>query len=386
MIDRRSLIAGGAAAAMAAGLAPRLAWAVAAPTSKRLVFIIQRGGADGMHILAPVGDPAYAGQRGVLAEDFADLPRLDSLFAMHPDLKNIGALYRTKQALFAHALASPYRDRSHFDAQNVLESGGTSAYQLKDGWLNRMIGLLPREEARALAIATAVPLALRGANEATSYAPSALPDASSALLERVGMLYEGDRQLHGLWGEAMRTRELTGDLDERSTRNAAATGALAARLLVPANGARVLMIETGGWDSHIHQRRQVQTAVRNLDAMVGALRDGLGPAWADTLVVVATEFGRTVKVNGTQGTDHGTGTVAMLIGGAVNNGGRVVADWPGLADSALYEARDLRPTIGLDAVLGSAVCGHYGLYPDRALAALFPQVKKSQFIGDLIRV
>lgn len=383
MIDRRLFIAGSSVAALASGFTPRLAFA-AAPTRKRFIFIIQRGGADGMHILAPVGDPAYAAQRGVLAQEFAAVPRLDAMFAMHPALVHIGALYQAKQALFAHAVASPYRDRSHFDAQNVLESGGTAAYRVKDGWLNRMLGLLPREEARGVALATAVPLALRGANPVSSYAPAALPDASADLLQQVSMLYAGDDQLHALWNEAMRTRELTGDLDRNSAQNAAATGALAARLLAPENGARVMMIETGGWDTHLQQRGRLGGRLKELDALVGALKAGLGTLWEETLVVVATEFGRTVKVNGTQGTDHGTGTAAMLLGGTVA-GGRVVADWPGLADAQLYEGRDLRPTLGLDTVIGSAVARHYDLMPGRAMATLFPDTRDARFLPELIR-
>lgn len=379
MIDRRLFIT----AALMPGFAPRLAFA-AASTQRRFVFVIQRGGADGMHILAPVGDPAYAAQRGALAEEFAAVPRLDAMFAMHPALVQVRALYRAKQVLFAHAVASPYRDRSHFDAQNVLESGGAAAYRVKDGWLNRMLGLLPQGEARAIALATAIPLAMRGSNRVGSYAPAALPDATADLLQQVSRLYEGDAQLHGLWNEAMRTRALTGDLDRNTTQNAAATGALAARLLVPEDGARVMMVETGGWDTHLQQRGRLAGKLKELDALIGALKSGLGPVWAETLVVVATEFGRTVKVNGTYGTDHGTGTVAMLMGGTVD-GGRVIADWPGLTDAQLHEGRDLRPTLGLDTVIGSAVARHYDLAPGRTMTTLFPDTKEARFLPDLIR-
>lgn len=383
MIDRRLFIAGSGAFALMPGFAPRLAFA-SASTRRRFVFIIQRGGADGMHVLAPVGDPAYAVQRGVLAEEFAAVPRLDAMFAMHPALLHIGALYRAKQALFAHAVASPYRDRSHFDAQNVLESGGAAAYRVKDGWLNRMLGLLPKGEARGIALATSVPLAMRGSNQVSSYAPAALPDASADLLQQVSMLYAGDDQLHALWNEAMRTRALTGDLDRNAVQNGAATGTLAARLLAPENGARVMMIETGGWDTHLQQRGRLAGKLKQLDALVGALKAGLGPLWEETLVVVATEFGRTVKVNGTLGTDHGTGTVAMLMGGRVD-GGRVVADWPGLGDAQLYEGRDLRPTLGLDTVIGSAVARHYDLVPGSTMATLFPDTGNARYLPELIR-
>jgi uncharacterized protein (DUF1501 family) len=369
-MDRRSFLGAAALGVLGTAFAPRMAFARAA-TTKRFVFIIQRGAADGLGMIAATGDPAFAGVRGASAEDFAIGAKLDTTFTLHHALAQSAALYRQGQALFAHAIASPYRDRSHFDGQNVLETGGTGAYQLKDGWLNRLLGLLPADSARAIAVATTVPLALRGAREVSSYAPSALPDVSDDLLARVTQLYAGDAQLHQLWDQALRTRALTGDLTADDGRNAAATGALAARLLVPENGARIATIETGGWDTHAGQRGRLGAQLKGLDALIGALQAGMGPLWADTMVLVATEFGRTVAFNGTGGTDHGQGAAAMLLGGGVK-GGRVLADWPGLATAQLYEGRDLRPTLGLDQFIGGAVAGHFELEPSRVLAALFP--------------
>lgn len=383
MISRRNLVLTGAAGALSLGFAPRLAFAQAA-TDRRFVFIIQRGAADGLATVAPVGDPAFAAQRGVLAEEFGDAPRLDAMFALHPRLTNVAQLYAAKQALFVHAVASPYRDRSHFDAQNVLETGGSAAYQLKDGWLNRMLGMLPDDARKGIAVAATIPMALRGRVEVASYAPSVLPDASDDLLGRVATLYAEDPQLHAIWQQATATRTLTGDLAGNNGRNAAATGALAARLLAAENGARIAMIETGGWDTHAGQRGRLGAQLGGLDQMVASLKDGLGPLWDKTMVLVATEFGRTVKVNGTQGTDHGTASVAWLLGGAVQ-GGRVVADWPGLGDAALYEGRDLRPTAGLDSVIGSAAAAHFGVDPARTMTAMFPGQKSARVMGGLVR-
>ncbi len=380
--SRRRFVALGASAVFASTFGARMAFARAA-TGRRFVFIIQRGAADGLHTVAPVGDPAYASQRGQLAEDFASAPKLDSMFALHPAMKNVYGLYGAKQALFLHAVASPYRDRSHFDGQNVLETGGTSAYQLKDGWLNRLLTLLPADD-KAIALAATVPLALRGPVEVASYAPSALPDASDDLLMRVTQMYQGDAQLHGIWEQATATKMLTSDLASDNGRNAAATGDLAAKMLAAENGSRIAMIETGGWDTHAGQRGRLAGQLNGLDQMIGALQKGLGPLWSNTVVLVATEFGRTVKVNGTQGTDHGTGSVAMLMGGAVN-GGRVVADWPGLADAALYENRDLKPTTGLDAVIGSTLSAHFDLSPQATVQKLFPDVQAARPIQDLVR-
>ncbi|ATY31906.1 DUF1501 domain-containing protein [Sphingomonas psychrotolerans] len=382
MITRRNFVALGASAVLTSGLGARMVLAKAA-TERRFVFIIQRGAADGLGTLAPLGDPAFAGQRGVLAQDFASAPRLDSLFALHPAMTNLHSLYQAKQALFVHAVASPYRERSHFDGQNVLETGGSSAYALKDGWLNRLLSLLPADD-RAIALAATIPMALRGSVEVASYAPSALPDASDDLLARVSAMYREDSQLHAIWEQAIATRMLTSDLASDNGRNAAATGSLAARLLSAEGGARIAMIETGGWDTHAQQRGRLAGQLKGLDAMVGAVRQGLGPLWSETILVVATEFGRTVKVNGTQGTDHGTGALAMLMGGAVN-GGRVVADWPGLGDAALYEGRDLRPTTGLDTLINSAVASHFDLLPTRTAQKLFPDMKSAGVLKDLVR-
>ncbi len=381
-LDRRHFVGAATIGGLAAMLAPSIAFAKA-ETDKRFVFIIQRGAADGLGTIAPVGDPAFVGQRGDLALDFAAATRLDAMFAIHPSLATIGALYRDRQALFAHAVASPYRDRSHFDGQNVLETGGAGAYQVKDGWLNRMLNLMPPSSARAMAISATVPMALRGPHEVASYAPSTLPQASDDLLQRVAMLYQGDSQLHALWSEALATKTLAGDMAAGNQQNAAATGALAARLLAPADGARIAMIETGGWDTHAQQRGRLAAQLRNLDALIGALKAGLGPLWADTMVLVATEFGRTVAVNGTGGTDHGTASAAMLLGGGVR-GGRVLADWPGLSQAALFEGRDLKPTMQLDALIGGAAAAHFGIDPARAMAKLFPDSNGAPAVGGLV--
>jgi len=383
MIDRRSLLIKGGIGAAALSFAPRMVLAKA-QTDRRFVFIIQRGAADGLGTVAAMGDPAFAGQRGVLAADFATGTRLDSMFTLHPAMQNFARLYGEKQALFAHAIASPYRDRSHFDGQNVLETGGAAAYQLKDGWLNRLLGVLPAEQAHAIAVAAAVPMALRGHNDVSSYAPSALPHANDDMLQRVTMMYDGDSQLHALWSEAMATRALTSDIGRQAGNAAVQNGSLAAKLLAPANGARIAMIESYGWDTHVQQRGILGAQLRYLDGMVGALQAGLGPVWNDTTVLIATEFGRTVAINGTGGTDHGTGTSAILVGGAVK-GGRVLADWPGLNQAVLYENRDLKPTAGLDQFIAGAVAEHFAIDPVRTIGTLFPDSKGAKPMAGLVQ-
>jgi uncharacterized protein (DUF1501 family) len=382
MLDRRLFLGSAGAGAMLLAL-PNLAVAQAA-TDRRFVFIIQRGAADGLGTLAPTGDPAFAGVRGAFAEDFANGTRAGDFFTLHPSLAEIGRLYGSREALFVHAVASPYRDRSHFEAQNVLETGGNAAYALRDGWMNRLLGLLPAAEARAIAISATVPVVLRGSREVGSYAPSALPDASEDLLARVTNLYAGDPALHATWGQAVQTRAMAGDMSAGGGQNAAATGALAARLLAGADGARLAVVESNGWDTHANQRGRLGFQLRGLDAMVAALKAGLGDAWRDTLVIVATEFGRTAAPNGTGGTDHGTGSMAMLLGGAVA-GGRVLGDWPGLGMSSLYEGRDLKPTTNLDALIAAVIAEHYRLDRSRTARALFPNIATAPRLEGLVR-
>lgn len=383
MLSRRSFIAaGGAAGALASFSLPKMAFA-RANTERRFVFIIQRGAADGLSIVAPTGDPTFAGLRGDFAQDSAGGAKLDSFFTLHPALAETAKMYADKQALFVHAVASPYRDRSHFDGQNVLETGGSAAYRLKDGWMNRLLGLLPADEAKALALSSTVPMALRGSREVSSYASSQLPSPSDDLLTRVAALYQGDSQLHELWSAAMDTRmKAGGPMQSGGGQRGAATGSLAAKMLL-GDGARIAMIETNGWDTHSGQRGRLNAQLRDLDQTVAALKTGLGAEWANTLVVVATEFGRTARPNGTGGTDHGQASAAMLLGGAVA-GGKVIADWPGLTQPSLYEGRDLRPTTDLDSLIAGALAQHYAIDPARALSALFPESRGSSLRQPLI--
>jgi uncharacterized protein (DUF1501 family) len=384
MITRRTLI-GSSLATFGVTALPRISFARSGSGEQRFIFIIQRGAADGLYSVVPVGDPGLRAARASLVDAMGEGVKLDSMFALHPALKQTAGLYKGGQALFVHAVASANRDRSHFDAQNILETGGSRAYAEKDGWMNRLVGLLPAGEAKAMALAQTLPAALRGPNSVSSYAPSRLPDASQDLMARVTDLYAHDAQLRTLWQSALDTRALAGHLGEGEGRNGGAIGALAAKLMLPADGARLMMIETGGWDTHSAQKGRLNAGLNGLDQMISAIKAGLGAAWANTVILVATEFGRTVAVNGTGGTDHGTASAAMLIGGAVK-GGRVIADWPGLRSSDQFEARDLKPTLALEAVVASAVAGHFALDPAKVGRVLYPSLPASKRIEGLIRV
>ena len=379
-MDRRGFL--GAATLLAA---PQVLFAQAA-TERRFIFIIQRGAADGLNIVIPYAEPAYASLRGQLAIDPAAALKLDGTFALHPALPRLRELYAGGEATLLHAVASPYRDRSHFDAQNVLETGGKSPYQLKDGWMNRLLGMLPRSGKDAIAFSPAVPLAMQGAAEVTTYAPSTLPEANEDLLMRVKQLYAPDRQLHALWTSALEARGMAGErMGGGNRQDGAALGRIAAGFLARADGPRIAMIETSGWDTHSGQDARLATQLRGLDGLIGGLCEGMGATWAETVVMVATEFGRTVAANGTGGTDHGTAAAAIVVGGAVQ-GGRIVADWPGLAPGNLYEGRDLRPTLALDTVIASTCAEAFKLDPERTEKVLFPGADRRHKMPRLLRI
>jgi uncharacterized protein (DUF1501 family) len=327
---------------------PGMAFARAS-TERRFVFIIQRGAADGLSIVAPTGDPAFASTRGDFAQDAAGGARLGDFFTLHPGLTETAKLYADKQALFVHAVASPYRDR--------------------------LLGLLPAGEAKALALSPTVPMALRGSHEVSSYATSQLASPSDDLLARVTALYAGDQQLHALWSAALETRMKAGEMMQGGGQKGASIGTLAAKMLL-GDGARLAMIDTNGWDTHSGQRGRLNAQLRDLDQLLVALKTGLGTQWANTLVLVATEFGRTARPNGTGGTDHGQASAAMMLGGLVA-GGKVVTDWPGLSQAALYEGRDLKPTTDLDALIAGVLAQLYGIEPARAMRTLFPDSRGS---------
>lgn len=380
MIGRREFLAGSVGLAFA----PRLVLAQAA-TAERFVFVIQRGAADGLDTVIPRGDPGYQRLRSAIAPHLESAIALDGLFALHPALAGVGGLYAQGELLPVHAVASPYRDRSHFDGQNVLESGGAQAYRIKDGWLNRLLGLLPRAQRNAVALAPTVPLALRGNIDVTSYAPSSLKSGNDDLMFRVEQLYASDPQLHALWSAAMDAQSMAGTPEGgRGRQDPATIGRTAASFLARADGPRIAMIETQGWDTHTGQAGRLANQLKSLDALLMALRTGLGDAWKRTTVLVATEFGRTAAANGTGGTDHGTASAALVLGGDLQ-GARVMADWPGLETRMLHEGRDLRPTLGLDALIAGITAERFGLDPERVSRALFPETPIQRPVSGLIK-
>lgn len=375
MLSRRLFL--GSLAATALPL--RLAFA-AAPGERRLVLVILRGGLDGLSALPPVGDDHYKRQRGELALGKSEVLPLDGFFGLHPALPTFAQLYAAGQLLPLHAVASPYRDRSHFDAQDLLENGGAAPRLLNDGWLGRTLAALGGSWS-GLGVGQDLPLVLQGPGRATTWAPSALPGADTAFLARVADLYAADPLLGPALEAGFEANALAGEVlgkggtsGKGGKRAEAAMAEGAGRLLAAPEGPRIAVVELGGWDTHANQgttKGRLTLALGGLDAAIAALQRGLGPTWQDTVVVVVTEFGRTVAPNGTGGTDHGTGAAAFLAGGPVA-GGRVLADWPGLGKGALYESRDLQPTLDLRSLFKGVLAEHLAV-PDAALEQqIFP--------------
>lgn len=395
---RRRLL-GGLAALPAAGLPGRLAFAASRAGDARFVLVILRGGLDGLMALPAWGDPHHAALRGDLAPAAPGQPGgaldLDGTFALHPELTRLHGFWKEGSLLPIHAVATPYRARSHFDAQNVLEIGLARPDRTGSGWLNRALPALQRGAVRsgdevAVAIGRSVPRVLVGPNPVGSWAPEVLPGPSVDTLTRLRALYAADPLLGprleaALAADAMAgsTGAEAGDAIRQAGRDEPRLARAAGRMLASEDGPRVAVLDVPGWDSHAQQNAS-SWRLRLLDGALGALRDELGPAWDRSAVLLVTEFGRTVAENGTGGTDHGTGAAAFLLGGAVR-GGRVLADWPGLAPAALRDGRDLRPTLDLRAVLWALLGEHLGI-PDRTLAAdVLPGARGLPRLRDLLR-
>ena len=365
--------------------------ATANASGNRFALVILRGGMDSLSAVPAPGDPSFDAARGPLGRYATPTFPLTDLFALHPQLVETHAAFRRGELAVVHAVGLPYRERSHFDAQQVLESGGTRPYDLATGWLGRA---LVDGRAKGLALNTAVPLVLRGPAAVDTWAPSVLPEPSADLVARLERLYANDaalatalqraKALHldgaimpsDADGDAAGMTAMTGSAPPVRPNSFAALARRAGAFLAQPDGPQAAVLELGGWDTHANQANPngaFVAALRQLDAGLAALRDGLVAAdvWQRTVIVVATEFGREVAVNGTLGTDHGTGGAAFVLGGAVR-GGRVIADWPGLAKADRFEGRDLRTTTDLRALLKGVLADHLQIARKRLDGEVFP--------------
>jgi len=367
-----------------------LALAVA-ETDRRFVVVILRGALDGMSAVVPHGDPALAGLRGELVPD--GLLDLGGFYGLHPSLSNLHHMYEAGELLPVHAVAGPTRVRSHFEAQDCLESGAD--HRMSSGWLNRAVAAIPgatngRPEGDAMAIGVAVPLLLRGSARVGNWAPHGIVTPNLDLYTQIAALNEADHVTGPAIAEGLRERGFTSEvLTDDSTEPAANRYAFPAlaraggEMLRATDGPRIAALEIGGWDTHVAQVPRLTRVLKDLDDGLAGLKQGLGPAWQQTAVLVMTEFGRTARVNGTKGTDHGTGTVAFVLGGAVA-GGRVVANWPGLRAGQLLENRDLAPTTDLRSIAKGLLTHHLRLSPP-ALDQVFPDSVTAPAAQGLIR-
>lgn len=398
MLKRREFLIRGALAGASLALLPS-AWAASAPNTRqrpRLVLVILRGGLDGLHAVPPLGDPGYAALRGdvALRRDGADAALAlgeQGLFGLHPLLPELARRYASGELLIQHAVAGPYRDRSHFDAQDILETGVSLPRGRSDGWLNRALGGLPGRGEQGIALSTSLPLVLRGPTAVGNWSPSPRAAPQDDFLARVERLYASDPALAaGL----LRAREIHGAAEtdgmERMGGKAGAVSVLsaaAARFLREPDGPSAAVLAFGGWDSHtaaFTPQGGLSRSLRQLNAGLTTLREELGAVWQHSAVLVVTEFGRTVRPNGSGGTDHGTATCSLLLGGAVR-GGRVLADWPGLGSRDLHEQRDLRATGDLRALCKGLLIEHLRLPESLVEQSAFPDSRAIRPLTGLLR-
>jgi uncharacterized protein (DUF1501 family) len=398
---RRDILQVFALGAAALPFAPRAVLA-AAPTERRLVVVLLRGALDGLAAVAPLSDPRYRELRGSLAlpavgEDGGCLA-LDSVFALNPALVAIHPYWGKGELLFVHAAGNGYRTRSHFDAQDLMETGLAAKTGQSDGWLNRALAVLdPAAGDRRLGIAVggAVPLLLRGKTRVASWEPPGLAEASPEFLTILAGLYATDPLLGPALGDGLRGQSMSaavlGDGGKRGPqgfgpKSFSPIAEAAGRLLAAADGPRIAALEMNGWDTHVGQGSTAGRLAQNLAGLADglqALANALGPAWRDTVVVAVTEFGRTVAVNGTGGTDHGTASVALVMGGAVR-GGAMHGAWPGLG--TLEDNRDLRVATDARAIVKGVLRDHLGI--DRATIdrRVFPDAAALKPMDGLIRI
>ena len=379
----------------------------------RFLAIVLRGALDGLAVVAPVGDPDWLklrGDKGLALDGQTPALPLDGVFALNPAMPHLHRLYQTGQATIVHAVATPYRERSHFDGQDVLEGGYPAPGRIDAGWLNRALAAFePGERAdvrgrEAFAVGPIAPLIVRGAAPVLSWVPPRLPPVGDETTTRLLELYHHTdpalaRALEERIGLAAiaraggMTSEPANDPPaaqiggiEQVRKYFAETAGAAAKFLARAEGPRIGALALDGWDTHVNEgavKGRLANLLSALDGAIAEIETNMGDAWRETVVALITEFGRTARINGNDGTDHGTATVAILAGGALK-GGRVITEWPGLKDSDLYEQRDLRATTDLRAVSKGLLRDHLRV-DDRVLETeVFPDSAAVRPMPDLL--
>jgi uncharacterized protein (DUF1501 family) len=437
-ISRRSLLAQAAGLGVSVSFLGGSAFAAAdgAMARRKMVVVICRGGMDGLTVSPPVGDPDYAALRGAVAVTPDEALKLDGTFGLHPALESVHALALKGQARIAPAIASPDRARSHFEAQDVLETGAAEVYGVNTGWLNRTLEVMGPSRIEGLSVGATAPLILRGKVQAASWSPGKGVDETARLPTLLQDLYKADPMMgrafargleteamaqqamtalnpapvpvstdatamapKAMWRNAVNTSTATPQVtappamapdkaaaiaSQRQGREAARKlGSTLAGFMIQQGGPRIAAISLDGWDTHAGQVGQLNTRLSYLDAVLDGLNTGLGEEWSNTVVVAATEFGRTARVNGTGGTDHGTGSTALVLGGGLKTGG-IIGDWPTLKQDALFENRDVRPTLDMRGLFKGVLAEHMGV--DRAAleTKVFPDSADAKAVTGLV--
>ena len=408
--SRRSLLATAAGFGLSLQLLAVPALAADGDLNKRkMIVVICRGGMDGLSVAPPIGDAEYPSLRGGLALGDAALP-LDATFGLHPQLSAVHALTRAGEARIVPAIATPDRARSHFEAQDVLETGAAGVYTTTSGWLNRAVETLSaHRKVDALSVGTTAPLILRGKVQTASWSPGRTVDAEARLPMLLQDLYRNDPLLGPALARGLATETMAGDVTagleaaptealgkagldkggmgkgggQQGREAARALGSALAGFMREPGGPSVAAISLDGFDSHANQAGLLNTRLAYLDAVLDGVHTGLGAEWRNTVVVVATEFGRTARANGTGGTDHGTASTALVLGGGLKPGG-IIGDWPTLKASALYENRDLAPTLDMRGLFKGVLAEHMGV--DRAAldTTVFPDSSAARPVPGLI--
>lgn len=373
-LSRRAVLLAGCAGVL---VAPKGRAATPDSRGRKLIVVILRGAADGLAILPKTDDPDIEAYRGLLVDRNA-APLSDG-FALHSAMPTLAAMYRSGEAAFVPAFGGPYRERSHFEAQDLLECGEVRNV-VADGWLNRALQRAPGGYS-AVSIGPAQPLILRGdAQNVSSWSPAVLPEASDDTIVRLMDLYETDPVLKQALSAALGADMVAGGMamDSMGGRGGPAQYVqqfeAAGRFLAQPDGPEIAVVSLEGWDTHTQQNQMLRQRLAALDNAIRRLRETLGEIWKTSALIAVSEFGRTVRVNGGQGTDHGTGGLAILAGGAVK-GGRMLGDWPTLKAAALFEGRDLMPTVESRSIFKGLLRDHLGwttrdlngfIFPDSA--------------------
>jgi len=385
-IGRRGLMLGlGAALAMGRPMPAR-----AASSAPRLVVINLRGGLDGLSCVAPYGDRNLAVLRSALMAPAVGQPGgmldLGGFFGLHPSMPNLHAMYLAGQAAMVHAVGNIELTRSHFDGQDCLQSGADEL--LTAGWLNRAMGMVPGSGTMqsGIAMASCQPLMVQGRTITAGWAPDHLPEAGSGFVSTLTSLLAGDPLLGPAYAAGYQDRATFDSALKAAPIPAGATTLQqlawgAGTFLSLPNGPSIAAIETDSFDTHSDQVARLAKSLADLDGALFLLKTALGSAWANTVVMTMTEFGRTAAANGgaSLGTDHGTAFAVLLAGGAVA-GGQVIATWPGLSASQLYEGRDLAPTVDIRSIPMGILQQHMGL-PSASMATIFPGVSVGAMTG-----